>query len=289
MYTGRFAPSPTGLLHLGSLVTAIASYAEAKSQGGVWLVRIEDLDPPREVKGASQKIIDCLNNSGFKFSPPEFQSSNSHQRHYQQALEQLLDQGDVYYCTCSRKELKELGDQEHTCRQTRTKPNVSFSIKYKITDTDIEFTDSIQGPQSIPLTKKDDFVVFRKEGWFAYQLAVVVDDHRQNITHIVRGIDLLDSTPYQTLLRKSLKLNHVKHAHIPVLVNAEGQKLSKQTFAKEVNVDEPLNDLITSYSYLGQKPFDSSPKSVNEFWEHVVHHWNINNIPKVKQIKQIFS
>lgn len=287
MYRGRFAPSPTGHLHLGSLLTAIASYCEAKVNNGEWIVRIEDLDPLREVQGATDKIIECLYNCGFEFETPKKQSSEDFQQRYQGALKQLLQQKDAYYCTCSRKQLAELGNQPHSCRENISPPESAYSIKFKLHSEKITVEDKIQAAQYFNLTRKDDFVLLRKEGFYAYQLAVVVDDDLQNITDVVRGIDLLDSTPFQKVLIQKLGLKPLNYAHLPILINKQGQKLSKQTFAKEVNISKPLKHLLKAYSYLGQTKFSSRPETIDEFWEHVLSNWKLENVPKVKTIQEL--
>ena len=185
MYLGRFAPSPTGHLHLGSLLTAISSYCEAKSNNGKWLVRIEDIDPLREIKHASSNIIKCLKNSGFEFTTPKYQSSPENQTSYMEKLQQLIDQKDIYYCTCSRKELSQLRDKEHECRHYNEAPQSNFAIKFKTPTKTVSFNDQIQGKIEFKLSQKDDFVLKRKEGYFSYQLAVVIDDELQKISNIV--------------------------------------------------------------------------------------------------------
>jgi glutamyl-Q tRNA(Asp) synthetase len=286
-YTGRFAPSPTGLLHLGSLVAAIASYCEAIKNHGQWLVRIEDLDPPREVAGASKKNIEVLNKLGFVFNQQLiYQSSPMRQAAYQAALDKLTEQSNIYYCTCSRKQLKNITIQTHQCRQSHKIPSLPYSINLKVPNKVIEFTDAIQGHQQYHLQKNcGDFIIKRKDGLFSYQIAVVVDDAYQNITDIVRGIDLIKSTPWQIHLNSLLNYKQASYAHIPILVNTQGQKLSKQTFAKEIDNQDPLTILLSAHSYLNQVPFDKKPPNTKQFWQHIIKHWNLNKIAKVEAIK----
>lgn len=285
MYIGRFAPSPTGSLHLGSLLAAMASYCDAKKHNGQWIVRIEDLDPPREVSGSSEKIIETLNRLGFKFDY-EILFQSQRYSHYQSAIESLEAKSAIYYCTCSRAELIKQKTDSHLCRKNHTKPQASHSIKLIVPDETLKFQDSIQGLHSKNLLRDcGDFVIKRKDELYSYQLAVVVDDNFQEITHIVRGIDLLDSTPWQIYLNTLLHYKQPSYAHIPILVNSLNQKLSKQTFAEEINNHKPLDMLLKTYALLNQKPFLQKPKTINDFWSHAINHWDINIIAKVKSIK----
>ena len=272
---------------MGSLVTALTSYCEAKKKGGQWVIRIEDLDPPREIAGASKNIIQTLNNLGFKFDQNiVFQSHQQRQNAYQSALNTLIDKSAIYYCTCSRAELKNTNIKSHTCRNQLDKPQKAHSIKLRVVNKKVVFIDKIQG-----LFQKNlqidcgDFILKRKDGFFSYQIAVVVDDDFQKITDIVRGIDLIESTPWQIHLNSLLEFKQPSYAHIPILINNQGQKLSKQTFAKEIDNENPLDVLLNAYNYLNQAPFQQKPRSVNEFWQHAINNWNINKIAKVSSIK----
>ena len=287
MYIGRFAPSPTGSLHLGSLLAAMASYCDAIKHTGQWLVRIEDLDPPREIPGASHKIIKTLDNLGFVFNNKIVFQSQRHQ-HYDAAIKKLEATSSIYYCTCSRTELKNQNIHNHTCRNIHKKSqqNLPHSIKIRVPIKNITFNDKIQGLYSKNLLEDcGDFVIKRKDELYSYQLAVVVDDHYQNITHIVRGIDLINSTPWQIYLNSLLNFKQPSYSHIPILVNSQEQKLSKQTFAEEIDKYEPLDVLIKAYRFLNQEPYAQKPKTINEFWNHAINHWDINKIAKVKSIK----
>ena len=286
-YIGRFAPSPTGLLHLGSLVAAIASYCEAIKNNGKWLVRIEDLDPPREVTGASTKIIEVLNKLGFVFEQQiTFQSNPMRQAAYQVALDKLIELSAIYYCTCSRKQLKNTTLQAHQCRQNYDIPSSAYSINLKVPNKTIEFTDAIQGHQQYHLQKNcGDFIIKRKDGLFSYQIAVVVDDAFQNITNIIRGIDLIESTPWQVYLNLLLNYKQPSYGHIPILVDNAGHKLSKQTFAEEIESQDPLTILLSAHSYLNQTPFIQKPQNIKQFWQHTITHWDLNKIAKVEAIK----
>lgn len=285
-YIGRFAPSPTGLLHMGSLMTALASYCDAKSNNGQWLVRIEDLDPPREVAGASLNILESLTKFGFIYGQDViFQSHLNRQKAYEEILQKLLNIGVLYYCSCSRTELKSTTIDNHICRYKIQIPHQPYSIKIKVPDEKIFFNDIVQGKQTKNLQHDcGDFVIKRKDLLFAYQIAVIADDDYQGITNIVRGIDLIDSTPWQIYLNSILGFKQAKYAHIPVLVNSQGQKLSKQTFAQEIDTKNIIDTLMIAYSYLNQKPFLKKPKNISDFWNHAINNWNINNILNIESI-----
>jgi len=282
-YIGRFAPSPTGSLHLGSLLAAMASYCEAKKNKGEWLVRVEDIDPPREIKGASKQIIDTLENYGFQFNKKILYQSDRSQK-YQEAIIKLTELSAIYYCTCSRTELKNQSHQTHICRNRsqHSIPKKPYSIKLKVPDKFIAFTDLIQGQYEKNLLEDcGDFVIKRKDELFSYQIAVVVDDEFQNVNHIIRGTDLIDSTPWQIYLISLLQFKQPTYAHIPIVTNAHGQKLSKQTFAEEIDNINPLKLLITAYNLLNQEKFLQPPKNISEFWHQAILHWDINKITKV--------
>jgi glutamyl-Q tRNA(Asp) synthetase len=272
---------------MGSLIAALASYCEAKKNNGQWLLRIEDLDPPREVPGASQSFIDVLTKFGFQLNQKTiYQSNNTRQQAYQKALDQLIKDGHTYNCACSRSQLKNIDINEHKCRNLKTIPSKAYSINLKVPDNTISFNDRIQGNYSKNLLNEcGDCVLKRKDGLFSYQLAVVVDDSFQNISDIVRGIDLIDSTPWQIYLNSLLNNQQSSYAHIPILINKTGQKLSKQTFAKEINPEKPLETLIHAYNTLLQKPFVKSPKTLNAFWNHAITHWNINKLDNIQSIQ----
>ncbi len=227
-YVGRFAPSPTGPLHFGSLVGALASYLDARHHQGTWLVRIEDIDPLREPPGAASQILTTLEAHGLHWDRAVlYQSTRS--AAYEEALAKLLATNHAYYCPCSRKQLAEHnGRHGPQCRDRRQPPS-GAAIRFKVPEHELQVQDRIQGLLHFTLRAEyDDFVLKRKEGFYAYQLAVVVDDAWQGVTDIVRGSDLLDSLPWQLLLQEALALAHPCYAHIPVITNDLGQKLSKQ-------------------------------------------------------------
>ena len=252
-YRGRFAPSPTGDLHFGSLLAAFGSWLLAKQAGGTWLVRIEDVDPPREVPGASQHQLQTL--EGFGLRSDEAIVRQSRRGHfYQDALDRLLRSGDAFECHCSRTDLAASGGVHRRCVARSRRPDPA--IRLRVPDaTVIVFEDAIQGRQEQDVSREvGDFVLRRAEGYWAYQLAVVVDDAAQRITDVVRGADLLDSTPRQIFLQQVLGLPTPRHAHLPLVVDAHGRKLSKSDAALPVEAGQPLPALKAAWRALGQEP-----------------------------------
>lgn len=289
MYIGRFAPSPTGPLHFGSLVAAVASYCEAKTHQGKWLVRMEDLDKPREVKGAAATILQQLEVFGFEWDDSVFYQSQR-SNFYADALETLKQKQLIYPCTCTRKEIADSGNAfgiegviyPGTCLQQPIKPDAPVAWRIKTDNTKISFNDAIQGTISQNLsTDVGDFILRRADGLFAYQLAVVVDDAAQGITHIVRGADLLDSTPRQIYLQRELAYLTLQYAHVPVASNLAGEKLSKQTLAKPIAENHANQLIFEALSFLGQLP-DANLKnaSLSEIWRWTISHWDIKKVPQ---------
>jgi glutamyl-Q tRNA(Asp) synthetase len=262
-YRGRFAPSPTGRLHAGSLVGALASYLDARAHDGVWLVRIEDIDGPRTVPGADRAILETLARFGMESDePPVRQSTRTGQ--YAQALERLERAGLIYPCGCTRKEIADSLASAHARHTTLAYPgtcrdglNGKAARAWRLRvpdgpDAIVTFEDRWQGRQTQDLALEvGDFVLKRADGQWAYQLAVVVDDADQGITHVVRGADLLDSTARQIYLQRCLGAPTPSYMHVPVVVNADGEKLSKQTGARELDVDDPLPALVAAARHLG--------------------------------------
>ena len=278
-YVGRFAPSPTGPLHFGSLLAAVASYLQAKTNHGYWLLRVEDIDPPREQPGADKLILDLLESYGFEWDGPVTYQSSFTVRH-EQLVQELLNSGLAYSCSCSRKDLAEfprgpLGIiYPGTCRQGGTFDEAAIRIR---TDNDpIEFEDALQGKQVQRLeSESGDFIIKRRDGLIAYHLAVVVDDFEQGITEIVRGIDLLDSTPRQIRLQRAFGFPTPGYMHIAVAVNNEGQKLSKLTGAKGIDTlcaSEALFDALRAL--LQDPPGDLRQENPAEIWEWALANWN---------------
>jgi len=289
MVIGRFAPSPTGPLHFGSLVAAVASYCDARSRDGQWLLRIEDVDQTRYVAGASEEIIHTLQRYGFVWDGDIiYQSQRS--EYYQTALAQLHQRGLAYPCTCSRKEIADsstlLGIEgaiyPGTCLQHPTKPGAAAAWRIKTDTQTITFADQIQGQQHHQMASDiGDFVVKRADDLFSYQLAVVVDDALQGVTHVVRGADLLNSTTRQIYLQQLLGYPTPVYAHIPLVFNADGQKLSKQTLATALPDDNVVPTLIAALTFLQQTlPAHAQSLSVAELWQWAVAHWQL---PKITQ------
>jgi glutamyl-Q tRNA(Asp) synthetase len=252
-YRGRFAPSPTGPLHLGSLLAALGSWLLARHAGGQWLLRVEDIDPPREVAGASAAQLRALAAFGLQSDEPVWWQSARGDA-YQAALERLLASGDAFLCHCSRSDLAADAGIHRRCVATarRDDPAVRFRVPPFAT---LAFDDGIQGRIARDVSAEvGDFVLRRADGWWAYQLAVVVDDAAQDITDVVRGADLLDSTPRQVLLQRALGLPTPRYAHLPLVVDGNGRKLSKSLAALPVDPGDPLPALRAAWRALGQEP-----------------------------------
>ncbi len=251
-YRGRFAPSPTGPLHFGSLVAALGSWLMARLADGEWWVRIEDLDPPREVAGAAEAQLRTLAGFGLVSDGPVVRQSGRHAL-YRHALDRLLAAGSAFPCRCSRSDLAADAGIHRACRHDATRAEAA--IRLRVADGSVVvFEDGLCGPIAQDVAAEvGDFVLLRADGFWAYQLAVVVDDAEQGITHIVRGADLLDSTPRQILLQRALGLPTPAYAHLPLVVDAGGAKLSKSMAALPVDGDDPLPALRLAWQALGQR------------------------------------
>jgi len=285
---GRFAPSPTGPLHFGSLVAALGSYLSARSQGGAWRVRMEDLDPPREVKGAADDILRTLEVYGFEWDG-EILCQSRRREAYEAALDVLRRQGALYACGCARKEIADSSVHgiegpvyPGTCRAGLAAGRSARALRVRTDNALIEFDDRVQGRQQSQLESEiGDFVVRRADGLHAYQLAVVVDDAEQGITEIVRGADLLTSTPRQIHLQHLLGHPTPGYLHLPAVLNAQGEKLSKQTQAKPLALTDPVPALWQALAFLGQSPppeWRSATRA--DFWAAVVARWSEVAIPR---------
>lgn len=260
-YRGRFAPSPTGPLHAGSLLAALASWLDARAHDGTWLVRIEDIDPPREVAGATADILATLDAFGLASDETVLRQSTRSDA-YAHALQRLRDAGAAYGCACSRSEAVEAarvaglppGVYAGTCRDG-THGRVPRSIRLRVPDAPddaVAFTDRARGRYAQCLAHDvGDFVLQRADGLWAYQLAVVVDDAAQGITDVVRGADLLDNTPRQIWLQRCLGLPTPRYLHLPIVTNARGEKLSKQTGAPPLDRSDVLGELERAWLQLG--------------------------------------
>jgi len=287
-YRGRFAPSPTGPLHFGSLVAAVASYLDAKSRGGEWLVRIEDLDPPRVVAGAIDDILRALEACGMQWDGALVYQSTRFDA-YHAALHRLRALGLAYPCACSRREIADsaVGGIEGpvypgTCRNGLAPGKLARAWRINTRGATIDFDDAIQGRVRQNLeTEIGDFVLYRADGVFAYQLAVVIDDTEQGITDVVRGADLLGSTPRQIYLQRLLDLPTPRYCHVPVAVNAAGEKLSKQTLAAPIDAVQPQPALTAALRFLGQPPPDDLARAhVDTIWQWAITNWQRERVPR---------
>lgn len=286
-YCGRFAPSPTGPLHFGSLVAAVGSYLQARTHGGKWRVRMEDVDGARTLPGADAAILRALESFEFEWDGPVIYQSQRHAV-YAAALEQLQRRHAVYPCACSRREVADSSlvgvdgpIYPGTCRTGLPAGRAGRAWRVRTQATVIDFHDGLQGNIRHALaTDTGDFVVQRADGFYAYQLAVVVDDAAQGITEVVRGLDILHSTARQIHLQRLLALPAVSYLHLPIAVNTRGEKLSKQTGAAPLNPREAVITLIRVLDFLGQRP---SPElnacGLGDVWRWAVANWQVANIP----------
>jgi glutamyl-Q tRNA(Asp) synthetase len=288
-YRGRFAPSPTGPLHFGSLIAAVASYCEARARSGEWLVRMEDLDEARTVPGACDDILRALEACGFEWTDEVIYQSRRSDA-YEAALSRLQSTGRVFACACSRKEIADSalslsGERIYlgTCRNGLPPGRPVRSLRLRVGEEAIDFEDAVQGPVHQSLAREvGDFVVRRADGFFAYQLAVVVDDAEQGITDVVRGADLLASTPRQILLQRLLGLPTPRYAHVPVAVNAAGDKLSKQNLAPGVDTARAAAEVLRALRFLGQEaPEELAGEAPDILWKWALSKWNMRFVPRV--------
>ena len=279
-YRGRFAPSPTGPLHLGSLIAALASFLDARHCGGTWLVRIEDLDPPREEPGAADSILTSLQCHGLYWDEEVLYQSNRSAA-YATALATLSQHSRLFFCDCSRASLQPDGSCQGDCRKRQKDIAEPRAIRAIVApDCEIEFMDRIQGPQHAALgTSLTDFVVRRKDGLNAYQLAVVVDDAAQGITHVVRGSDLLDSTPRQIYLQQQLAYPTPRYAHLPVITNGQGDKFSKQNLAPALDNARAADNLRRALRFLHQVDPPLALISTESLLRYAVEHWVLQQVP----------
>ena len=293
-YIGRFAPSPSGLLHLGSLVAALGSYLQAKANQGKWLVRIEDLDPPREVAGAADAILGSLEAHGLHWDEDiTYQSDRT--EIYQDVLDELLKSQYAYPCSCSRKEIAALARTGElgmiypgTCRNGPTQPTRGhFSYRLRTGNAFVDFHDIRAGYRSQHLRRDTgDFVIKRADGYFAYQLAVVVDDALQRITEIVRGEDLLPNTPQQIYLQTLLGYLTPRYLHLPLVTNSQGQKLSKQHHAPVVEDRKASKNIIDALAFLGHNPPESLISSQPlELLDWAIENWKSEKLPLFSTLK----
>lgn len=278
-YRGRFAPSPTGDLHFGSLLTAFASWARARQHAGAWIVRVEDLDPPREIPGASARQLEALAAHGLVSDEPVLYQSQGAER-YDTALQRLLAASLAFECRCSRSDLAEQHGIHRRCvARDATRP---AAIRARVSPALIAFDDALQGTYRQDVAEAvGDFVLRRVEGWAAYQLAVVVDDAVQGITEVVRGNDLLDSTPRQIWLQRALGLATPAYLHLPLALDSQRQKLSKSFAALPLDLADPLPAMRTAWTFLGQDPaIVSDTRGLDDFLARAIRHFDFDRVPR---------
>ncbi len=286
-YRGRFAPSPTGRLHLGSLFTAVASYLRAKSQHGQWFVRIDDLDRTRACSHSVESILHDLEKMGLYWDESErlyFQSH--HLQDYEDALNRLIKQTKIYPCTCTRHQIQKQSADRHiypgTCKNKKFTTHLSHALRIEVPNNEISFEDRLQGDFNQNLSQSvGDFVLRRKDGFYAYQLAVVVDDEHQQITEVVRGSDLLDNTPRQIWLQRVLGYTTPDYLHVPVLMRTDKNKISKSTPETVVEMNNPKKLAIKILQLLNQPiAEDLLDGSLEEIWREATVHFNIERLPR---------
>lgn len=280
-YIGRFAPSPSGDLHFGSLIAALGSYLQAKAHQGKWLVRIEDIDPPREVKGSAQRILHALECYGLHWDGEILYQSSRTER-YHEVLNWLHRQQKSYYCHCNRSRIQTLGGYyDNHCRDLNLLAEQAATRIYQ-THPVYSFHDHLHGILTVDSKlAEEDFIIHRKDGLFAYNLAVVIDDHDQGVTEIVRGADLIEPTARQISLYHHLDWQSPEYLHLPLIVNCDGNKLSKQNHAPALSLDNPLLTLAKALYYLGQPLPDSwQDATIEALLDWAVIHWNVQKIPK---------
>ena len=284
-YRGRFAPSPTGPLHLGSLIAALASYLDARHRQGTWLVRMEDLDPPREEPGAAERILSSLEQHGLRWDETVMWQSRR-LPDYARALEQLRRGGLLFRCDCTRAMLGPDGACRGRCQPRQGQVGDPSALRVRVPgDCRIEFDDRLQGRQSHQLGQEwPDFVVRRKDGLDAYQLAVVVDDAAQGISHVVRGSDLLDSTPRQLFLQRLLGFPGLDYCHLPVITDRGGQKLSKQNHAPPLDDDQAPDNLRSALRFLRQAEPPPDRQHCEQILAFAIQRWAPGRIPRALAI-----
>ncbi len=288
-YRGRFAPTPSGPLHFGSMVAAVGSYLDAKARGGQWLLRIDDLDPPRVMPGATDAILRCLENFGLHWDGEVvFQSTRGEA--YRDALERLREREQVYPCGCSRKDVEEAALAAGldgpvypcTCRDGMPPGRGMRSLRVRTDDNPVEFEDRLQGPVRQQLAGEiGDFVLWRTDGIFSYHIACAVDDAGSGITHVVRGADLIASAPRQIYLQRLLGLPTPEYLHLPVAINADGEKLSKQTLAPAVDSGKAAGTLHRILQFLGHAPPpEAADADVETLLSWGIRNWRRERLPR---------
>ena len=275
VYRGRFAPSPTGPLHAGSLVAALASFLDARHQGGVWRLRFDDIDPPRAIAGSERDIIAALRGHGLHWDEPILYQSQ-HSERYESALQTLWQLGYLFRCICTRTTLSSAGTCGQDCRNADYPATLGHSLRVRVIAERLQnFTDRFMGEQAVATGGVPaDFIVKRRDGLFAYQLAAAVDDALPHVTHVVRGDDLLTSTHRQRWLQQLLGLTSPIYAHVGVVCDHAGNKLSKQTGAEALNVSAAAENLRDALRHLRQPPPPASAKTVIDLLGFAIEHWS---------------
>jgi glutamyl-Q tRNA(Asp) synthetase len=284
----RFAPSPTGPLHLGSLLAAVGSYLDARTHGARWLVRIEDLDTPRVVPGCADTMLRTLEAFGFEWDG-EVLFQSTRRAAYIEAIASLKNAGRIFACSCSRKDLAGLPDEAQgypgTCRSGSTKPGPT-ALRFRVHDRPIHFDDLYLGAQQFDLARCGDVVVQRRDGIASYQLAVVVDDAFQGVTRVVRGADLLSSTPWQLELLDALALPKPSYGHLPLLLEPDGAKLSKMRNAAPIDQTAAPGLLVSTLTHLSQTPPpELTHTSIKDVWKWALEHWNAQALAGKTQVR----
>ena len=286
-YIGRFAPTPSGYLHFGSLVAALASWLDARHVGGRWLLRMEDLDPPREMPGAQDAILHTLDSYGLHWDGELVRQSERHAR-YAEVVERLLQQGLAYACDCSRKQLEGSGGiYPGTCRDAG-KTTAAAAIRLRVPSLEYCFDDRVQGRFCQHLQRElGDFVIRRRDGFHAYQLAVVLDDAAQGVTDVVRGADLLDNTPRQLYLQELLGLPQPRYLHVPLIVQPDGHKLGKSYRSPPLAAGQAAPLLARALRALGQPlPAELEGAGSAELLDWGIRHWNVAAIPRCRSLPE---
>jgi glutamyl-Q tRNA(Asp) synthetase len=278
---GRFAPTPSGDLHLGSLYTAVASYLDARSQRGRWLLRIEDVDAAREVAGSAAGMLRTLEAFGFEWDGAVVRQRDRSEI-YAGALQSLRERGMTFECSCSRLQLEDESRYPGTCRDGPSVSGVPTATRLCVKPGHIQICDRIQGTYRQDVAAAvGDVILKRRDAVFAYLLAVVVDDAAQGVTHVVRGADLLDNTPRQIFLQRALGLPQPTYAHVPVLTEADDTKLAKSRRSVRVDQGEVLPQLLVIFSMLGLRaPAALTAATIPDAWEWAIPQWHIEQVPK---------
>lgn len=288
-HVGRFAPSPSGQLHFGSFITALGSYLQAKSRNGEWLVRIEDIDPPREVAGAAKNILITLEQCGLYWDRDVFYQSKR-LNVYQEIIDSLINNKFAYYCDCTRQRIQTLPNHcyDNHCRNQALSLHKQqpMAIRIKQTHPVDHFIDNIRGHQYVTLNEaREDFIIYRKDGLFAYNFAVVIDDHEQGITEIVRGADLLPVTTKQLSLYQFFGFDLPCYYHLPLALNHNLSKLSKQNHARPISTDDVRQLTINALIFLGQAiPDNWQDATQTQILQWAIEHWQVAKIPRYDKV-----